>query len=95
MAKLKGEFVWHAHKNEDELFHIIKGTLHMPFRNRIEVMNEDEIIIVPKGVEHCPITKNNEDIQVLLFEKLTTNHTGKVETELTQTFYSKIKSPNK
>tara|TARA_R110000744_G_scaffold22979_1_gene58536 strand:- start:876 stop:1241 length:366 start_codon:yes stop_codon:yes gene_type:complete len=90
LAKLKGEFVWHAHENEDELFHVIKGTLHMQFRDRTEVVNEGEIIIVPKGVEHCPITKNNEEVQVLLFEKLTTNHTGKIETQLTQTNYPKI-----
>ena len=90
LAKLKGEFVWHAHDNEDELFQVIKGTLYMQFRDHTEVVNEGEIIIVPKGVEHCPKTKNNEEVQVLLFEKLTTKHTGKVETYLTQTDYPKI-----
>ena len=90
LAKLKGEFVWHAHDNEDELFQVIKVTLYMQFRDHTEVVNEGEIIIVPKGVEHCPKTKNNEEVQVLLFEKLTTNHTGKVETYLTQTDYPKI-----
>ena len=90
LAKLKGEFVWHSHDNEDELFQVIKGTLLMQFRDHTEVVNEGEIIIVPKGVEHCPKTKNNEEVQVLLFEKLTTNHTGKVETYLTQTDYPKI-----
>lgn len=60
----------------------------MQFRDHTEVVNEGEIIIVPKGVEHCP--KKNEEVQVLLFEKLTTNHTGKVETYLTQTDYPKI-----
>ena len=62
LAKLKGEFVWHAHDNEDELFQVIKGTLYMQFRDHTEVVNEGEIIIVPKGVEHCPKTKNNETI---------------------------------
>tara|TARA_R110002051_G_scaffold70772_1_gene127454 strand:+ start:16408 stop:16773 length:366 start_codon:yes stop_codon:yes gene_type:complete len=90
LAKLKGEFVWHSHENEDELFHIIKGSLHMQFKDRIEIVNEGEIIIVPKGVEHCPMTKNNEEVHVLLFEKITTNHTGKVEDKLTQTVYPKI-----
>jgi len=90
LAKLKGEFVWHAHEKEDELFQVIKGTLHMQFRDRTEVVKEGELIIVPKGVEHCPMTKYDEEVQVLLFEKLTTNHTGKVTTKITQTVYPKI-----
>ena len=51
LAKLQGDFVWHAHENEDELFQVIKGTLYMQFRDRTEVVNEGEIIVVPKGVE--------------------------------------------
>ncbi|TLP79307.1 cupin domain-containing protein [Maribacter sp. ACAM166] len=90
LAKIKGEFVWHAHKNEDELFQVVKGILYMQFRDRTEVVNEGEIIIVPKGVEHCPITKNSEVVHVLLFEKLTTLHTGSVEHEKTQTVYPKL-----
>ena len=101
LAKLKGEFVWHSHDNEDELFQVIKGTLYMQFRAsseeaksevgiRTEVVNEGEIIVVPKGVEHNPTTKNNEEVHVLLFEKLKTAHTGTVEHELTQTEYPKI-----
>jgi quercetin dioxygenase-like cupin family protein len=90
LAKLQGEFVWHAHKNEDELFQVIKGTLYMQFRDRTEVVNEGEIIIVPKGVEHNPMTKNGEEVHVLLFEKLSTAHTGNVLHEKTQTHYPKI-----
>ncbi len=60
LAKLKGEFVWHAHENEDELFQVIKGTLYMQFRDKTEIVNEGEIIVIPKGVEHNPCTKNNE-----------------------------------
>lgn len=90
LAKLKGEFVWHAHENEDELFQVMKGTLYMQFRDRTEVVKEGEIIIVPKGVEHCPITKNDEVVHVLLFEKLSTLHTGKVKHEKSQTEYPKI-----
>ncbi len=90
LAKLKGEFVWHTHDNEDELFQVLKGTLYMQFRDRTEVVNPGEIIVVPKGVEHCPATKNDEEVHVLLFEKLNTAHTGKVQHELTQTEYVKI-----
>ncbi|MFN3138003.1 MAG: cupin domain-containing protein [Allomuricauda sp.] len=90
LAKLQGEFVWHAHENEDELFQVIKGTLYMQFRDRTEVVNEGEIIVVPKGVEHNPMTKNGEEVHVLLFEKLSTAHTGNVLHEKTQTHYPKI-----
>jgi quercetin dioxygenase-like cupin family protein len=90
LAKLKGEFVWHSHDNEDELFHVIKGTLYMQFRDRTEVVNEGEIIVGPKGIEHNPTTKNDEEVHVLLFEKLNTAHTGNVKHERTQTEYPKI-----
>lgn len=90
LAKLKGEFVWHSHEDEDELFQVIKGTLYMQFRDRTEVVNEGEIIIVPKGVEHNPMTKNDEEVHVLLFEKLSTAHTGNVAHEKTQTHYPEI-----
>ena len=90
LAKLKGEFVWHSHDNEDELFQVIKGTLYMQFRDRTEVINEGEFIVVPKGVEHNPCTKNNEEVHVLLFEKLNTAHTGNVVHERTQSEYPKI-----
>ncbi|MCF6295904.1 MAG: cupin domain-containing protein [Flavobacteriaceae bacterium] len=90
LAKLKGEFVWHKHEDEDELFQVIKGTLYMQFRNKTEVVKEGEIIVVPKGVEHNPKTKNGEEVHVLLFEKLTTAHTGNVTHEKTQTQYPEI-----
>lgn len=90
LAKIQGEFVWHAHANEDELFQVLKGTLYMQFRDRTEMVREGEIIVVPKGVEHCPSTKDGEEVHLLLFEKLNTAHTGDVEHELTQTHYPKI-----
>lgn len=90
LAKLKGEFVWHSHDNEDELFQVIKGTLYMQFRNKTEIVNEGEIIVVPKGVEHNPTTKNDEEVHVLLFEKLSTAHTGNVEHKRSQSEYPKI-----
>jgi len=90
LAKLKGEFVWHSHAHEDELFQVIKGTLYMQFRDRMEIVNEGEMIVVPKGVEHNPMTKNEEEVHVLLFEKISTAHTGEVLHEKTQTNYPKI-----
>jgi len=90
LAKVQGEFVWHAHENEDELFQVLKGTLHMKFRDRTEVVKEGEIIVVPKGVEHCPSTQNGEEVQLLLFEKINTAHTGEVQHELTQNHYPQI-----
>jgi mannose-6-phosphate isomerase-like protein (cupin superfamily) len=90
LAKIKDEFVWHTHEEEDELFFVQKGTLEMHFRNRIELVKEGEIIVVPKGVEHCPKTQNGEEVHVLLFEKLTTKHTGNVIDKKTQSHYPKI-----
>ena len=82
LAKLKDEFVWHSHEEEDELFMVVKGTLIMEFRDRIVEVQEGEMLIVPKGVEHFPKT-NGEEIWVLLFEPKETKHTGKVEHEKT------------
>ena len=83
VCKLKGEFVWHSHENEDELFMVFKGTLLIDFRDgRTFEVKEGEILIVPKGVEHRPHT-NGEIVFNLLFEPKTTLHTGDVETEMT------------
>ncbi|WP_437370323.1 cupin domain-containing protein [Maribacter litoralis] len=90
LAKLKGEFVWHSHDNEDELFQIVKGTLYMQFKDRTEIVQQGEIIIVPQGVEHCPMTKNDEEVHVMLFEKQSIAHTGNVKDEKTKTAYPKI-----
>lgn len=90
LAKIQGDFVWHQHEDEDELFFVQKGTLEMHFRDRIEIVNEGEIIVVPKGVEHCPVTMDGEEVHVLLFEKLSTAHTGNVVHDKTQTEYPKI-----
>lgn len=90
LAKVKGEFVWHSHENEDELFQVVKGTLYMQFRDRTEVVKEGEIIVVPAGVEHCPATRNGEEVHLLLFEKLSIKHTGNVKDALTQTKFPKI-----
>ncbi|MFS8082805.1 MAG: cupin domain-containing protein [Ginsengibacter sp.] len=88
VAKLKGEFTWHAHENEDELFLVIKGQLKMKLRNQVFVLNENEIIIVPKGVEHCPVAE--EEVWVLLFEPASTINTGNAPGELTRTDLEKL-----
>lgn len=75
LAKVKGDFIWHHHDHEDELFMVIKGTLFMDFRDRTEVIREGEIIIVPRGVEHRPRTED-EEVQIMLFEPMSTVNTG-------------------
>ncbi|MFK5890131.1 MAG: cupin domain-containing protein [Flavobacteriaceae bacterium] len=88
LAKLKGTFIWHTHADEDELFMIIKGQLRIEFRNKTVTLNEGEIFIIPKGVEHKPIAE--EEVQVLLFEPLSTKHTGDIVNELTVETYESI-----
>ena len=83
LCKLKGDFVWHSHANEDELFMVLKGTLLIDFRDgRTVKVEEGEMIIVPKGIEHRPHT-NGELVFNLLFEPNTTLHTGDINTDMT------------
>ena len=79
IAKLKGEFIWHKHDEEDEMFLVLEGTLKIAFRDRTETIQENEIIIVPKGVEHKPIAE--EEVSIMLFEPATTINTGSLENE--------------
>jgi len=90
LAKVKGEFVWHQHDEEDELFQVVKGTLYIQFEDKTEKVEVGEIIVVPKGVKHCPMTKNDEEVHILLFEKLSIKHTGNSESSLTVVEYPKI-----
>ena len=78
LVKLEGEFVWHHHKVEDELFFVHKGKLLMKFRDRDEVVNEGEFIVVPHGVEHCPVALDGI-CEVMLIEPTTTVNTGDAE----------------
>jgi mannose-6-phosphate isomerase-like protein (cupin superfamily) len=80
-VKFIGEFVWHHHDNEDEMFMVIGGKLRMKFRDHEEVVRPGEFIIVPRGVEHLPIS--DEETQVLLFEPKSTLNTGNVRNERT------------
>jgi mannose-6-phosphate isomerase-like protein (cupin superfamily) len=88
LAKLKGAFIWHAHADEDELFMIIKGCLKIELRDKMVTVNQGEIFIIPKGVAHRPIAE--EEVYVLLFEPLSTKHTGAIINELTVETYESI-----
>ena len=80
-VKVAGEFVWHHHDNEDEMFLVVKGLLRMKFRDHEELIRPGEFIIVPRGVEHPPVS--DEETQVLLFEPKSTLNTGNVTNERT------------
>jgi mannose-6-phosphate isomerase-like protein (cupin superfamily) len=83
LVKLYGEFVWHHHEQEDELFLVLSGRLRMDFRDRRVWVEPGEFIIVPRGVEHRPVAQ--EEVHVMLFEPATTLNTGNVRNELTAT----------
>jgi mannose-6-phosphate isomerase-like protein (cupin superfamily) len=82
LVKFKGEFVWHHHEHEDELFYVVKGSFDMHLRDKTITVNTGEFIIMPKGVEHKPVAK--EEVEIMLFEPATTINTGNVENELTR-----------
>jgi mannose-6-phosphate isomerase-like protein (cupin superfamily) len=81
VVKLKGEFIWHRHENEDEMFLIAKGTLRMKFRDHEAVVKEGEFVIVPRGVEHCPVA--DEEVHIVLIEPKSTLNTGNITNERT------------
>jgi mannose-6-phosphate isomerase-like protein (cupin superfamily) len=81
LVKVKGEFQWHHHEDEDEMFLVVKGSLTMRLRDGDTVLNEGEFIIIPRGVEHCPAAE--EETHILLFEPKTTLNTGNVVSERT------------
>jgi mannose-6-phosphate isomerase-like protein (cupin superfamily) len=87
-VKFIGEFVWHHHENEDEMFMVISGKLRMKFRDREEIVGPGEFIIVPRGVEHLPVS--DQETQVLLFEPKSTLNTGNVRNERTQAELEKL-----
>jgi len=80
-TKLKGEFVWHHHDNEDELFLVVKGVLRMKFRDGDRLVREGEFLIVPRGVEHLPVA--DEETHVVLLEPKSTLNTGNLQNERT------------
>lgn len=82
LAKFKGEFTWHHHDDEDELFLVVDGQLTIELRNQTVMLAQGEFLIIPKGVEHRPIAK--EEAHVILIESKTTLNTGNVTNALTQ-----------
>ena len=88
LVKVKGEFVWHHHENEDELFLILKGTLRMKLRDREITLNPGEFVIIPRGVEHLPVA--DEEVHLVLLEPKTTLNTGKVQNERTEPLLERL-----
>ena len=80
-VKFKGDFVWHHHDTEDEMFLVVKGRMLMKLRDGDVTIEEGEFIIIPRGVEHCPVA--DEEAHVLLLEPKSTLNTGNVQNERT------------
>ena len=81
VVKLKGEFVWHSHEREDELFLVVKGRLLIKLRDRELWLNEGELVIIPRGVEHLPVAAG--EVHILLFEPKSTLNTGNIRNDRT------------
>ena len=88
LVKFLGDFVWHKHDEEDELFFVVKGSFVMELRDKNIELAEGEFLIVPKGIEHRPIAK--EEVWVMLFEPASTLNTGNVQNERTKTELERI-----
>ena len=82
IVKLKGEFVWHKHDVEDEMFYVLNGMLKIEFRDKIVELNPNEFIVIPHGVEHKPVA--DDEVAVMLFEPASTVNTGDSESKFTQ-----------
>jgi mannose-6-phosphate isomerase-like protein (cupin superfamily) len=74
LVKFRGEFVWHSHEHEDELFFVLHGAFRMEFRDKTVELREGEMLVVPRGVEHRPVA--DEEVAVMLFEPASTLNTG-------------------
>jgi mannose-6-phosphate isomerase-like protein (cupin superfamily) len=81
LAKFQGEFVWHSHEHEDEMFLVVRGRFRMELRDRVIELVEGELLIVPRGVEHRPVA--DAEVAVMLFEPAGTLNTGNVRSERT------------
>ena len=88
LAKFKGEFMWHTHENEDEMFYVLEGILTIKFRDKEVRIKKGECIIIPRGVEHMPAAE--EEVHVMLIEAKTTLNTGNVVNERTVESLKKI-----
>ena len=87
-VKLQGEFVWHQHAGEDELFLVHKGTLHLRLRDRVVVLHPGQFFVVPRGVEHQPYAP--EETEVVLFEPAATLNTGNVRNHFTREHLKRV-----
>jgi len=88
LVKFKGDFIWHSHEKEDELFIVVKGKFTMDFRDRSVEVAEGEMIVVPKGTEHRP--RADEEVHIMLFEPASTVNTGETKNELTRNSLEQI-----
>lgn len=88
LAKFQGEFVWHKHEDEDEMFYVLEGKFKMEYRNKTLEINKGEFIIVPRGIEHRPVA--DQEVSVMLFEPSTTLNTGNVKNTFTKENIEKI-----
>lgn len=88
LVKLKGEFIWHQHAREDEMFFVLKGVLLIQFRDRDIHLNAGEFLIIPKGVEHRPVA--TDEVEIMLFEPATTLNTSDQNHQLTRPLLNKI-----
>lgn len=88
VAKVQGEFVWHQHAEEDELFIVLQGELTIELRDGHVTLGAGELVVIPKGVEHRPVA--HEEVHLMLIEPKATRHTGDVVTERTVLEYARI-----
>jgi mannose-6-phosphate isomerase-like protein (cupin superfamily) len=82
LVKFKGEFIWHKHDDEDEMFFVVQGEFDMHLREKVITIRENEFIIIPKGTEHKPVATN--EVSVMLFEPASTLNTGDKRNEMTK-----------
>jgi mannose-6-phosphate isomerase-like protein (cupin superfamily) len=88
IAKLKGEFVWHAHESEDELFLVVRGRLRIQLEDGEVQLGQGQLVVVPRGTRHNPVA--GEECWVMLVETVTTKHTGEVVTPLTRSIAEQL-----
>lgn len=88
LARLKGEFIWHAHANEDEVFYVLKGDLKIEFRDHVAQLSTGEVLVIPRGVEHRPVA--DSEVWVMLIEPATTVNTGEARSDRTRADLDRI-----
>jgi len=88
LAKLKGEFLWHSHENEDEMFMVIKGNLTIKLKSQDIALEDGQFFIIPRGVEHLPVAE--EEVHVMLFEPQSVLNTGDKKNERTVEILERI-----